>query len=83
MLSNSNHGQSRKWSDWRSFWDLANPEEGASAVVALFGAEAATAASHCASSAIADDRDEDYRFWVAVLARVLATNRRLTRTALG
>lgn len=68
-------------SDWLSFWDLANPEEGALAVEQLYGAAAATAAARCAAAARADDRDDDYRFWIAVLARLRAADRRLTEVA--
>ena len=36
----------------------------------LYGAHAAEAAASCAEAAQADDRDEDYRFWTAVVARL-------------
>jgi hypothetical protein len=63
-------------SDWQSFWDLANPEEGAKRIIELYGTEAADAAAQCAAAASSDDREEDYRFWVAVLGRVGAAERR-------
>lgn len=61
--------------DWQSFWDLASPEQGAEKVLELFGAEAAAAAAHCAAAASSDNRDDDYRFWIAVLARVSTAKR--------
>ena len=58
--------------EWDSFWDLATPEQGAAAIMELCGAGAASAAADCAAVAYKDHRDEDYRFWTAVLARVRA-----------
>lgn len=66
----------RGLADWRSFWDLASPERGAATMIELYGESAAAAAADCASAALADDRDEDFRFWTAVLARVRAAERR-------
>lgn len=57
-------------SNWQSFWDLASPEKGAQQMRDIFGLEAVKAASGCASAAQADDRDEDFRFWTAVVARL-------------
>lgn len=54
--------------DWRSFWDIATPYEAAIAFIDLYGAEAIKAAQECALSARKDGRDEDRRFWEAVLA---------------
>lgn len=62
-----------KSSDWNSFWDLASPEKGAQDMRDLYGAGASAAAAGCAEAARADDRDEDYRFWTAVLARLQAS----------
>lgn len=56
--------------DWQSFWDLASPEKGAATIIELYGEAAGDAATSCAAAALADDRDTDYRFWTAVLARV-------------
>jgi hypothetical protein len=61
--------------EWCSFWDLASSERGAATMMELYGELAAAAAADCANAAHADDRDEDYRFWTAVLARVRAAER--------
>ena len=60
-------------SDWHSFWDVASPRQGATALIEMYGDAASEAAADCAASARADNRDDDYRFWVAVLARLRAT----------
>jgi hypothetical protein len=70
-----------KSSSWRSFWDLATPEQGAAAVLQMYGDAAAEAASHCASAAFDDNREDDYRFWTAVLARVRVAGRRRRKIA--
>ena len=67
--------------DWQSFWDIASPEAGAAALTKFYGPAASQAAADCASAAIADDRDEDYRFWTAVLSRLRAAERRSFETA--
>lgn len=67
--------------EWDSFWDLATPEQGAIAIMELCGPEAVSAAADCAAVAYEDDRDEDYRFWTAVLARVRAAKERELETA--
>ena len=59
---------------WQSFWDLASPEHGAKQLEELYGPGAAKAASECAAAAREDDRDEDYRFWTAVFARLRPTS---------
>ena len=55
-----------------SFWDIASPRQGATALRQWFGDQAATAAQSCADAAKTDDRDDDYRYWIAVLARLKA-----------
>ncbi|MCG8593415.1 MAG: hypothetical protein MI785_03460 [Kiloniellales bacterium] len=67
--------------EWDSFWDLATPEQGAIAIMELCGSGAASAAADCAAVAYKDHRDEDYRFWTAVLARVRAAEGRHLETA--
>ena len=52
--------------DWKSFWDLATPERAAAAFVELYGPNAASAAAGCALTADADNRQDDYRFWISV-----------------
>ena len=52
--------------NWRSFWDLASPEETARAFIELYGSEASQAVAECIQSAADDGRDEDRRFWLAV-----------------
>src|SRR3546814_7716147 len=55
---------------WQSFWDLASPARGAREIRALYGEAAAAAAADCAAAARADRRENDYRFWTAVLAQL-------------
>lgn len=62
----------RQLSDWRSFWDVATPQEGASAIIEIYGPAAADAVLSCAAAALDDNRHEDYQFWTAVLACVQA-----------
>ena len=54
--------------DWRSFWDLATPEETAQVFVDLYGKGARQAVEECIRSAADDGRYEDRRFWRAVTA---------------
>lgn len=58
-----------------SFWDIASPRQGATALRQMFGDEAAAAAQSCAKAAQADKRDDDYRYWIAVLARLKSWDR--------
>lgn len=53
-----------------SFWDIASPRQGATALRQWFGDQAATQAQRCADTAKAEERDDDYRYWIAVLARL-------------
>lgn len=53
--------------NFTTFWDVASPVEAAGAFVKLYGPDAAGAARECAQTATADGRDEDYRFWLAVM----------------
>jgi len=55
-------------SEWRSFWDVATPEQGATAMIEIYGTAAAKAVHSCAVAALNDARNADYRFWTAVLA---------------
>ncbi len=52
----------------RDFWDLASPEAAADAMIETYGAAATDAAVDCAFAALANDRNEDYRFWAAVFS---------------
>jgi hypothetical protein len=58
--------------EWFSLWELGTPEEVAQILTRLFGTDAELMASECASAAMNGGRDEDYRFWIAVLARLIA-----------
>ena len=51
-----------------SFWDLAEPRHGAIALRQWYGDDATAAAQSCADAAKLDKRDDDYRFFIAVLA---------------
>lgn len=54
--------------DWRSFWDIATPQDGATAITEIYGsAGAAAAVRQCVAAARDDDRNEDCQFWTAVL----------------
>lgn len=55
---------------WQSFWDLTTPEDAAGTLATWYGAAAVGEAADCAAVALADGRDEDVRFWIAVLARL-------------
>lgn len=55
------------FSDWESFRDLASPTEAAEFLASTYGKGAARAARQCAMHAKADNRSEDYKFWMAVL----------------
>ena len=53
--------------DWKSFWDISTPDRAASEVALIYGEDAALAVAQCSLGAKADGRDEDHRFWLAVL----------------
>lgn len=61
-----------------SFWDLAIPEQGAHAVVELFGTAAMAEAIRLALEARAAGDEDNYRFWTAVYARVFMDGFRQT-----
>src|SRR3546814_200451 len=56
--------------EWQSFWDIASPQQAASAMVSTYGGAARQAALQCAAAAEADDRMTDSRFWCAVAAQL-------------
>jgi hypothetical protein len=58
--------------DWESFWDITTPEDAARILFDWYGARAARIAAECGLAAHGDDREEDYRFWYAVFARLRA-----------
>lgn len=69
--------------DWNSFWDLSDPETVSVAMLELYGAAAANAASNCAAAAMADSRSEDYRFWTIALTRIEAAQQRRREVAVA
>lgn len=70
QLVQSRSGMAHNSTEWRSFRDLATPQQGADFILEIYGPAAAEAALSCATAAQNDDRDEDYQFWAAVLACV-------------
>ncbi len=52
--------------DWKSFWDLATPEEMARSFIELYGEGNRRAVGECIRTAVEDGRHEDCRFWRAV-----------------
>lgn len=60
---------------WRSFWDITDPEETARVLIEWYGVAAADAAANCATMALADRREADHRFWLAVADSISARNR--------
>ncbi len=68
---------------WESFWDLADPETASIALMEFYGAAAARAASACASAAIADGRNEDFRFWTTALSCIKETQSRNRQLAIA
>lgn len=53
--------------DWKSFWDISTPDRAAAEATLIYGPKAALAVVQCSLGAKADGRDEDHRFWLAVL----------------
>jgi len=51
-------------------WDFADPNEAANAALEIYGADAITAAAHCALNAHFDGRERDYRLWLAVFSKL-------------
>ena len=60
-------------SDGSIFPDLITSEDAAGVLIEWYGAGAADAAASNAVSALADGRDEDHRFWIAVRGAVEAS----------
>jgi hypothetical protein len=60
--------------DWRSFWDITTPQQGADVIVEMYGPAAVDAVLSCAAAAQSDNRDDDYQFWAAVLDCVQGGN---------
>lgn len=58
------------------FWDRGTPQHGARAVAEIYGAAAAVQAALLARSARAAGHDDNYRFWTAVYARLVAAGYR-------
>ena len=62
--------------NWKSFWDIATPEEAARILTEWFGMMAAQLAVDCALAAGGDQRDDDRRFWLAVLDSLTGSTQR-------
>ncbi|MDJ0944965.1 MAG: hypothetical protein QNJ30_15970 [Kiloniellales bacterium] len=62
--------------NWKSFWDIATPEEAAHILSGWFGVMAAQLAVDCALAAGSDQKDDDRRFWLAVLDHLTGSTRR-------
>ena len=63
-------------SHWRSFWDLASPSEMVPVLLDSYSTDANSAVMQCILTAAADGRDEDRRFWLAVLADLRSIQQR-------
>jgi hypothetical protein len=59
--------------EWQSFWDIASPQQAASAMASTYGETARQAALQCAAAAEADGRLKDSRFWCAVAWQLRGT----------
>ncbi len=62
--------------NWKSFWDIATPEEAARILTGWFGMMAAQLAVDCALAAGSDQREDDRRFWLAVLDSLTGSTQR-------
>jgi len=62
--------------NWKSFWEIATPEEAARILSEWFGMMAAQLAVDCALAAGSAQRDDDRRFWLAVLDSLTGSTRR-------
>lgn len=60
--------------EWESFWDLTTPAEAAELMRADHGEKALQAAEECAEVALADGRETDQKFWLAVAAELKVKN---------
>ncbi|MDJ0969566.1 MAG: hypothetical protein QNJ06_06660 [Kiloniellales bacterium] len=65
--------------NWKSFWEIATPEEAARILTDWFGIMAAQLAVDCALAAGSDQRDDDRRFWLAVLDSLTGSTQRRSR----
>ncbi|CDX21374.1 conserved hypothetical protein [Mesorhizobium plurifarium] len=72
MAANGNDRVHARFLDQASLdvWDFANPDEAANAALEVYGADAITAAAHCALNAHFDGRERDYRLWLAVFSKL-------------
>src|SRR3546814_12603227 len=61
------------WDEWQSFWDIAAPQQAATAMASTYGEAARQAALPCVAAAEADGRAEDSRFWCAVARQLRGT----------
>src|SRR3546814_15142822 len=59
--------------EWQSFWDIASPQQAATAMASTYGEAARQAALQCVAAAEADGRVEDSRFWCAVARQLRGT----------
>ena len=60
------HGSKNDTLNWKSFADLASPDEVALAFIELYGKDAHQAVDECIETSAADGREEDSRFWSTV-----------------
>ena len=59
--------------NWPDFWERVTPEQGARAVIELYGEAAVAKAIQLALDARRDGNDANYRYWTAVYARIFAS----------
>lgn len=59
-----------------NLWDFAGLNEAANAALEVYGADAITAAAHCALNAHFDGRERDYRLWLAVFTKLNGSDSR-------